>query len=124
LKQLGIILFVLTLVASLPGCATSKRQQPPPLTQEEIISMARAGKTDQEIIQEIKTRRTYYRLAAKDIINLHENGVSNAVVDYMLETMMQAVRDEQRLYDAQYHWYPYHGHWYYSPPPVVIIKRK
>lgn len=105
------------------GCSTMKHQQPPPLTQEDIISMARAGRTDQEIIQEINTRRTYYRLSAKDIIHLHENGVSNPVIDYMLETQMQAIRDEARYYNRD-NWYPYYGRWYYGPPGVVIIKSK
>ncbi len=107
------------------GCATPKYQQPPPLTQEDIISLARAGKTDQEIIQEIKTRRTYYRLSAQDIIHLHESGVSTPVIDYMLDTYLQAVKDEASYRASLYYWYPYYGHWYYYPPPgVVIIKQK
>ena len=105
------------------GCATPRCQQPPPLTQEDIISMARAGKTDQEIIQEIKTRHTHYRLSAKDIIQLHESGVSNPVIDCMLETYLQAVKDEQHRYDAGYYWFPYHDHWYSYPSSVVIIKK-
>ena len=63
--------------------------------------MAKAGKTDEEIIQEIKVRRTYYRLSAKDIIYLHDNGVSNRVIDFMLETEQEAIRDEQRRYDER-----------------------
>jgi len=86
--------------------------------------MARAGKTDEEIIEEIKTRNTYYRLAVKDIIHLHEQGVSNAVIDYMIETHLQAVRDEQQRYDNRYYWHHYHNHWYYHSPSVIIIRRR
>src|SRR5438093_813740 len=106
-----VVAFAVGLV--LLGCSTTKYQQPPPLTQDDIISMAKAGKSDQEIIQEIKTRHTYYRLSAKDIVNLHDNGVSYPVIDYMLETQMDAIRDESRYYYRDY-WYPYYGHWYYG----------
>ncbi len=112
------------LVVFLVGCATPKYQQPPPLTQEDIISMSRAGKADPEIIQEIKTRRTYYRLSAKDVIHLHENGVSTPVIDYMLETYLEAVKAEASSYYHGYYWYPYNGYWYWGPPSVVIIHHR
>ena len=105
------------------GCATSKWQPPPPLTQEEIISMAKAGKPDEEIIQEIKKRRTFYRLSTKDILYLHQNGVSDRVIDFMHETELDAIRDEQRRYDSTYYWLHYEDHWYYCPPFVVIQRR-
>ena len=85
--------------------------------------MAKAGKTDDEIIQEIKKRRTYYRLAAKDIIALHAGGVSEKVIDFMLETHEDAIRDEQRRYDSHYYWMHYHNHWYYRPPYYLIRKK-
>ena len=120
IQPLWIVTLVLVLMASMFGCATPKQQQPPPLTQDDIISMAKAGRTDDEIIDEIKKRRTYYRLATKDIINLHENHVSDKVIDYMLQTQEEAIRDEQRRYDSTYYWMHYHDHWYYCPPYVII----
>lgn len=97
----------------------------PPLTQEEIIQLARAGKSDEEIIQTIQARRTHYRLAARDIIHLHQNGVSERVIDHMIQTHLEAVRDEQRRFDSHYYWHSCAGRWYYCPPPsVIVIKRK
>lgn len=118
------VVLALAFAFLLSGCTTAKYQEPPPLTQEDIISLSKAGKADQEIIQEIKTRRTYYRLSAKDIIYLHDHGVSNGVIDYMLDTYLDAVRDEQRRYDSTYYWSFYNNHWYYSPPSVYIIRKK
>lgn len=121
----GSVLVVALGIALLSlGCAGLKSQQPPPLTQEEIIDMARAGKTDDEIVQAIKIRRTYYRLSAEDIIHLHDSGVSNAVIDFMLETYLDAVRDEQYRFDSHYYWHHHHGYWYYTPPHVIVIKKR
>lgn len=121
----GSVLVVALGIALLSlGCAGLKSQQPPPLTQEEIIDMARAGKTDDEIVQAIKIRRSYYRLSAEDIIHLHDSGVSNAVIDFMLETYLDAVRDEQYRFDSHYYWHHHHGYWYYTPPHVIVIKKR
>jgi len=86
--------------------------------------MSKAGKTDPEIIQEIKTRRTFYRLSAGDIIHLHESGVSTPVIDYMMETNREAIREEANSYYRNYYWQPYYNRWYYCPPNTVIIKQK
>lgn len=121
------VVAVACVLGGLLGCATTKQQQPPPLTIDDIISMARAGKADTEIIQSIKTRRTFYRLGAEDVIKLHEGGVSNAVIDHMLQTGVEAAREEERRYSRSaypYYWHPYYGYWYYHSPSVVIIKRR
>src|ERR1051325_11791166 len=91
IKPVLNVAIAIVVMASMFGCATPKQQQPPPLTQDDIISMAKAGRTDDEIIDEIKKRRTYYRLATKDIINLHEKHVSDKVIDYMLQTQEEEI---------------------------------
>jgi len=55
-----------------------------PLTLADIKAMARAGISDNVIISQIRATRTAYRLSAADIIDLHDAGVSSAVIDYMV----------------------------------------
>lgn len=102
----------LTLVAIallLTGCAT-KPPPPPPLTQADIISMAKAGLGDEEIIQRIDNSLTVFRLNANDVVTLHNEGVSDRVIDYMLGTYTRAAVAEQRRRDLSY--YPYYPYYY------------
>ena len=99
------------------GCATTPR--PAPLTQADVMSMVKAGLTDEEIIRRIDATRTVYRLSSDDVINLRKEGVSDRVVNYMLDTYARYVAAEQRrqdYYDSDWHyrfgfWYghPWHG---------------
>jgi len=56
-----------------------------------------------------------YRLGAADIILLKDQGVSERVINYMLETYPRAAVEEQRRRD--YHFYSgyYYGPWHYHP---------
>ncbi len=61
-----------------------------PLTVADIKAMARAGIGDDVIISQIRNTRTVYRLSASDIIDLHDSGVSQKVIDYMINTASTA----------------------------------
>lgn len=113
-------LVLLTTIALFPlGCA--HRPRPQPLSQADIISMVKAGVADEEIIRRIDGTRTVFRLSSDDVIRLRNEGVSDRIVNYMLDTYARYAADQQRradYYDYNWHYrfgfygYPYR-HWYW-----------
>lgn len=61
-------------------------QQGQPLGLADIKAMARAAVSDDVIISQIISSHTVFRLSAADIIDLHNSGVSDRVVNYMINT--------------------------------------
>ena len=102
------------------GCAT--RPRPQPLTQSDIISMVKAGVLDEEIIRRIEGTRTVFRLGSDDVLRLRNEGVSDRVVNFMLDTYTRyvaAAERRQAYYDADWHYgfgfyygYPHHRYWW------------
>lgn len=100
MKIVSRLLLMTLLVA---GCATPK-PRPTPLGMADIISLTKAGVADSEIIQRIDETRSVYRLGAEDIVMLRGQGVSERVVNYMLETYTRAALAEQQRRDYDYHY--------------------
>jgi len=90
------------------GCATTPR--PVPLSLAEVISMTKAGLWDEDIIRRIDGTGTVFRLGADDVVRLRKEGVSDRVINYMMETYTRAAVAEQHRQD--YHFY---GGYYYGP---------
>jgi uncharacterized protein YcfJ len=57
-----------------------------PLTLADVKALTKAGISDEVIISQIRNSRTAYRLSTAEIIELKEAGVSNKVIDYMINT--------------------------------------
>ena len=57
-----------------------------PLRLADVQALARAGISDDVVISQIRNSHTVYRLNAADIIDLRNAGVSNRVIDYMINT--------------------------------------
>jgi len=57
-----------------------------PLGVADVKALARSGINDDVIISQIRNSRTIYHLSAEDIIDLRDAGVSNRVVDFMINT--------------------------------------
>jgi outer membrane lipoprotein SlyB len=57
-----------------------------PLGIEDIKALARAGVSDDLIISQIHSTRTVYHLVTGDIISLKTSGVSEKVIDFMINT--------------------------------------
>jgi hypothetical protein len=57
-----------------------------PLSTADVKAMAKAGVSDDVIISQIRATHTLYHLSADDIIALHNSGVSQAVINYMINT--------------------------------------
>lgn len=58
-----------------------------PLTIGDIVALTKAGVGDDLIIKQIRLSRTIFRLKSGEIIELRDAGVSEPVVDCMLDTL-------------------------------------
>ena len=72
-------------------------QRRPPPAIDEIVAMAQAGKPAEDIVRELQDTRAVYPLTASQIVKLHEQGVPDAVLDYMQNAYAESIRWEARL---------------------------
>ena len=66
-------------------------EQNRPLDVADVKALAKAGVSDEIIISQIHNSRTVYRLGTADIIDLKNSGVSERVIDFMINTPSSAV---------------------------------
>jgi hypothetical protein len=103
MRHLLIPVLVLGLVV---GCATVPR--PTPLTQADVISMVKAGATEEDVMRRIDTTGTVFHLNADDVVRLRQEGVSDRLVTFMMDTLTRSALAEQRrremFYYQQFHW--------------------
>ena len=69
-------------------------QETEPLTIDDVISMSRARISDDLIISQIRNSRTVYRLRTADIVDLKRTGVSERVIDFMINTPAEMRSEE------------------------------
>lgn len=103
-------MLVLALVVA--GCAAFAPLPAPP-TPQELVAMAAEGKTAPEIIGRIEASQAVYRMSASELAKLREQGLPDAVIDYMQATYVEAVRREEAW--RQQGLYPGAGWPYRSP---------
>ena len=60
-----------------------------PLTIADVEALTKAGISDDLIISQIRNSRTVYYLTAQDIIALKNHGVSDRVINFMINTQSQ-----------------------------------
>jgi len=65
-------------------------EQSQPLTVADVKALAKAGIGDDLVISQIRNSRTVYRMSTADIIDLKNSGVSEKVIDFMINTPTQA----------------------------------
>ena len=87
---------VLALVAAL-ACASAPSR--PPLTASEVVELAQGGAGGEEIVTHLRAAGGTYTLRASELARLRDQGVPDAVIDYMQETHLEQVRREQWLED-------------------------
>ena len=61
-------------------------EQNEPLTVADVKELARAGVSDELIISQIRNSRTVYYLSTAEIIALKDEGVSENLIDFMINT--------------------------------------
>jgi hypothetical protein len=64
-------------------------EQSQPLTVADVKALVKAGISDDLIISQIRNSRTIYRLSTADILDLKNSGVSEKVIDFMINTPTQ-----------------------------------
>ena len=57
-----------------------------PVGVADVKALVKAGITEEVVISQIKQSRTVYRLSTAEIIDLKESGVSNKVIDFIINT--------------------------------------
>jgi hypothetical protein len=116
LSRQSLTLIVLTCITLLGGCATLGATQPqPPVTVSEVIQMSKEDVPADTIIERMRDSDTVYRLTAAQLAELHEQGISDQVIDYMQQTYLDAVRQDQSLADWDYWTVGADGFWYGGP---------
>ena len=90
------LLAVIAMAAMVVGCETPRRYYPPPrpmvrypsqpLGTADVKMLAKSGISDEVIISQIRNSRTVYHLTAAEILDLKEAGVSEKVIDFMINT--------------------------------------
>lgn len=84
------LLAILVALATLSACASAPR--PAPLTTAEIVQMSQRKIADDIIIERIRASGAVYRLSAAELVKLHDQGVSDAVLNAMQNTQIEEVR--------------------------------
>jgi hypothetical protein len=99
----------------LPRCAAIGLQRPEPFTVDQVVAASRAGEPAPEIIARMRDSGTVYRLSGSQLASLRDEGVPDAVLDYMQETYLAAVRRREELagWDG---WTGIDGYWYGGAP--------
>jgi outer membrane lipoprotein SlyB len=64
-------------------------EQSQPLTVEDVKSLVRARISDDLVISQIRNSRTVYHLNTADILSLKSAGVSERIIDFMINTPTQ-----------------------------------
>ena len=64
-------------------------EQSQPLTVMDVKSLVKAGVSDDLVISQIRNSRTVYHLNTADIVDLKNSGVSEKIIDFMINTPTQ-----------------------------------
>jgi len=97
-----------------------------PVPVEDILALSKAGIADDTIISQIKATRTVYRLTAAQIVELKNAGVSQKVIDCMINTALYqpsagAATVEPASYGEYYYVEPGWSYDYHFPAPYPFI---
>jgi Glycine zipper/WXXGXW repeat (2 copies) len=80
-------------------------EQGQPLSVADVKAMGQAGVSEDIILAQIRNSRTVYHLSAADIIDLHNAGVSDRIIDFMIGTATSAAGSTTTIVET-------------APPPV------
>ena len=99
------VLHALVCAVLLCACATLERSKP--LTDAQVVELAKSGKTSQQIIEELKRTDTVLALQASDFLKLHEAGVPVEVLDHLQRAQIEDIRWRER--HSRTNWDTFHG---------------
>jgi hypothetical protein len=67
---------------------------------EDVLKMAKEGQSSEQIIQNLQEHargNAFYPLRASELVRLHEEGMPLPVLDYMQDTYLRTIRNEERF---------------------------
>jgi hypothetical protein len=102
--------------SGVPSATYDKMVHGDALSLTDIEDLSRAHVNDGVILRYIRDQGTIYTLNSGDVTNLRRAGVSQSVVDYMLQSARQYY-DYPPVYDPWYGpwWGPWYGPGFYGP---------
>lgn len=108
------LLIVAVTLASLGACAQFGPRVPAP-TLDEVIAQSKAGVASATIIQRMRESYAVYPLSAAEFARLHDQGVSDEVLNYMQAVYLEEVRRDE-AWRSRYRYDPWFGPWWGFPP--------
>ncbi len=109
-RSLPLIIVVTSLIG-LAGCANLMEPEPQPMTLEQVVALAKAGKDAQAIVLEIQTSRTMFDVTASQYAKLSRDGVPDAVIDFMQNGQLKMAERQGRREAMQDAWFYGRGYW-------------
>lgn len=95
MKRQTVLMIAAAITLTGIGCETPRRRPAPPPPPQyraqpmglpDIKMLAKSGVSDEVILSQIRNSHTVYRLSAADILDLKDAGVSEKVIDFMINT--------------------------------------
>jgi hypothetical protein len=95
MKKRTLLMVAVAATVTGMGCETPRRRPlPPPPPQyraqpmglPDIKMLAKSGVSDEVILSQIRNSHSVYRLGAAEILDLKDAGVSEKVIDFMINT--------------------------------------
>ena len=103
-KKVVFLTLIVTGIASLQSCIVyrSYPENAQLLKVPDIIQMSKDGVSSKDTINEINQSHTVYSLKADQLVKLRDEGVQDSVLNYMEETKINAIQQNQRYADSAY----------------------
>ncbi|HKK42048.1 MAG TPA: hypothetical protein VJ963_06545 [Bacteroidales bacterium] len=131
IKLSGLITLVLVSAGllTLQSCVVYNPYYLPSVQVSDVVQMSKDGMSSKNIIKQMRKTHSVYLLKADQLAKLREEGVQDSVINYMEDTHLKAVRQNQRINDS-YNMYPggmgygYWGpydYWGWNIGPTFII---
>jgi hypothetical protein len=98
LNRIRALLFIIG-VTLLSGCATLGYKQPDPVTVAQVLELTKEGVAPESIVNKMRDSEAVYRLTAAQLVELHNWGVADQVLNYMQQTYIEAERRAQSRED-------------------------
>ena len=118
-----VAIIPLVLMAGLFGCAAARypyvssvSEKNRRLTKEDVVNMVTSGVGDDVVISLIKATSSRFKLSVSDIVELKKAGVSERVIECMIRTDTEPVREWHPYWLCYYRCicdYPLYPYYYY-----------
>jgi hypothetical protein len=105
-KRLFWVTLIIAGITTLQSCVVYR---PYPTSEQlvtvpDIIRMSKDGASSKDIINEIQKSHTAYNLKADQLAKLHDQGVQDSVINYMEQTKIDLIQQNQSYADSSYWW--------------------